>query len=107
MKKKRFGVIGIALAILFLLGAAPSVLLRYSIPNTYNKENVYFAKQEQKKNAAILKRLQRFSFHILLCFGHLFVLCFDFLNLFCRSGDYPQSFIAHIIKQAFKLSALC
>ena len=26
MKKKRFGVIGIALAILFLLGAAPSVL---------------------------------------------------------------------------------
>ena len=38
--------------------------------------------------------------------GHSFVLCFDFLNLFCRSGDYPQTLVADFVKQTVKLSAL-
>lgn len=65
-----------------------------------------FAKLLQKKNAAIFKRLQRFSNRIQLCAGRLFVPCFDFLNLFCRCGNNLQSRITYTVKQRFKLSAL-
>lgn len=42
---------------------------------------------------------------ILSCVGAFIALCFDFLNLFCSSGNYSESLVADF-EQAIKPSAL-
>ena len=68
----------------------------------------HFAELMQKKNAAISKKITTFpKIHIQFCRTFLFVLFFDFGNLFCRCGHNPYACIAHTVKERVKLPPLC
>lgn len=96
-----------ALRVRFLLGKGfipiPSKTAFYCVTNPQQRSDEEMAVFRVERNKGYT---ERFSILIRLCYGHSFVLCFDFLNLSCRGGDYSQSLIAHIIKQTVKLSAL-
>ena len=81
-------------------------LPRYFISNINNNLNIILP--DKCKRKTLQNQIGHNVSHSIFCcfFGHSFVLCFDFLNLFCRGSYYTQSFVTHIVKQTFELSAL-